>query len=143
MYARLARLLTGPTVLAAALAGCGQDRPTKSAATLLLPKAAPLCSDAFARGRLTSTPPPGSVRGSAVVLEQFDAREVKEKYRGDNPPLSKWWTYEDLIRAEAKTEDSVQTLVCIRVANIQIGIYQPDDIAAVRVDYDVRVVRWP
>src|SRR5437016_1557133 len=112
MFARLARLLTAPIVLAAALAGCGQDQPTKSAAALLLPKAAPLCSDSFAHGRLTSPPSPGSVRASAVVLEQFDAREVEEKYRGDNPPLSKWWTYEDLIHAEAKTEDSVQTLVC-------------------------------
>jgi hypothetical protein len=43
----------------------------------------------------------------------------------------------------AKTADAVQTLVCIRETQIQVGIYQESGNSAIRNDWDIRVVRWP
>lgn len=144
MFGRRARLPTVLIVLAAALAGCGQSPPYE-ASLRLLPKAAPLCADSFARGRLTSTPAPGSVKGPAIVYGQFDYSQIREKYRdSDMKTPGEWFVANtDIVLAYAKKVDGVQTSVCIRHAYIQIGIYQPNDIAAVRYDWDIRVLRWP
>lgn len=86
------------------------------------------------------------MKGPAVALTQLDFRQIQEEYRDSSKPLTDWWSYDiDLMpsRAEAKAVDGVQTLFCIRQVYIQIGIYQPDNIAAAREDWDVRVVRWP
>jgi hypothetical protein len=144
MFARFARLLTGLIALGSALAGCGPSyKPTVS--EQLKPKTIPRCTAIFDGDRFGGSPTSGSVRGPAVAVTQLDFRQVEEKYRDGSNPLTDWWSYDGLMpsRAEAKTVDGVQTLFCIRQVYIQIGIYRPDNIAAVRQDWDVRVVRWP
>ena len=84
------------------------------------------------------------MKGPAIVLGQLDFRQVEDKYFDGSQKLSDWFaTNTDIVRAYANKEGSVQAAVCIRHAFIQIGIYRPDNIAAVREDWDVRVLRWP
>jgi hypothetical protein len=160
MLDQFARLLSGPLALAATLAGCQMIAPTPTPTPIptptvspgerLLPQAGPRCTDLFAGARPTATPAPGSARGPAVALIQSDFSQLEEKYREGNPPFMPWrqqgLPYQSSVvptRAQATTTDAVQTLVCVRQTYIRVGFYQPSNTPAVRLDWDVRVVRWP
>ena len=160
MLAQLARLLTGLLALAATLAGCQMvaptptptpiPTPTVSTGEMLLPQASPRCTDAFAGARPSGAPAPGSVRGPVVALIQYDFSQLEEKFREGNPPFLPWrqqgLPYQVSVvpsRAQATTTDAVQTLVCVRQTYIRVGFYQPNNTPAVRLDWDVRVTRWP
>jgi hypothetical protein len=157
MFARLAGLL-GPISLAAILPGCGEPEspknspppppPPTAAAELLLPAAGPRCTNAFSGGWPASARS-GLVRGPAIALIQSDFSQLSEKYREGNPPLGTWRphgaSYEVAIiptRAKTVSPDAVQTLVCVRQTYNQVGRYSSNH-PAVRLDWDVRVVRWP
>jgi hypothetical protein len=46
-------------------------------------------------------------------------------------------------RAEARSAAAVQAVACVLAIFNQVGVYQPDNIPAVRTDLDVRLIRWP
>jgi len=156
MFARFAGLL-GSISLAATLAGCGETEPPKkppppsptAAAELLLPAAGPRCTNAFSGGRFAGSAPSGSVRRPAIALIQSDNSQLLERFREGNPPLGAWRphgaSYEVAIiptRAQTVSPDAVQTLVCVRQTYNQVGRYSSNH-PAVRLDWDVRVLRWP
>jgi hypothetical protein len=155
LRARLAPLLTG--LIVAALAGCGDDTPPPPppppptpASEVLLPTASPRCEEAFAAGMPSGTLSPGAVKGPAISLLQYDFSRLDEKYREGNPPHTPWRArgvpyYPSPVPsgAEAKSADAVQALVCIRQIYNLVGTYQPSNNPAVRLDWDVRVLRWP
>jgi hypothetical protein len=138
MFARLLGLIA----FAAALAGCGS-----AAAEQLLPTAGARCTEAFSGGWREATS--GPVRGPAIALIQSDNSRLEERFREGNPPLSNWRphpaSYETAVipaRAQTASLDAVQALVCVRQTYTQVGRYSSNH-PAVRLDWDVRVVRWP
>lgn len=76
---------------------------------------------------------------------EYDFSAVEQKYLGSSNPVSPWSPYYGVTptRAEAKSAAEVRTLVCIRQIRFQIGVYEPGDVAAVRDDWDIRLLNWP
>jgi hypothetical protein len=84
------------------------------------------------------------VKGPAFVYAQHDWRQIEDKYWDGGEKFSDWFaTNPDIVRSYATKVDAGQAAVCIRHVFIQIGIYRPDNIAAVRHDWHVHVLRWP
>jgi hypothetical protein len=147
---RLVRL-TASIALAAALSGCGEaevKNPEYHNAELLLSKAAPRCTDAFATRSFIPSALSVPLKGPSIALLQPDNSQLPEKDRGSNPlwPWRPDYTASVLASlryGQPKTADAVQTLVCVRETSIQVGVYQPSGRSAIRNDWDVRVLRWP
>jgi hypothetical protein len=104
----------------------------------MLPKTTPLCTAAHARPADTSTS--GSVKGPAIGLVRHD-----EKYT----PHAEWnaygFGYSAYIppHAHATSEDGVRIVVCAQGVGTQVGFYQPNNVPAIRLDLDVRIIRYP
>lgn len=145
---RLAFPLTGVIALAAALGGCGETDVTK----LLLPKATPRCTDAFASDRFAAAPASGAVEGPAVAFIRRDDSKIEEQYR--HYAKSTWAEYRIAPEhARPTSADAVRAVICVQVVYTEVGTYEVYSssgpisfsgwVPAARVDWDVRIIRWP
>jgi hypothetical protein len=127
-------------VLAAALAGCGDSTPVMDPSDIgkqLLPLAGPLCTAAY--GSSPGTPAPGAIKGKVVGFIRSD-----ERYEHNHD----WYPIGYALlplhhRAEARSVEDVKAVACVHSTFNQVGVYQPNNVLAVRTDYDVRVIQWP
>ena len=159
------RSVSGPTLslaigmLALLAAACGQSEPSFPTpaptpipvASILLAQATPLCATPF-DGRLTQ----GAARAPAIALKQIDEGGLGQQYRDRNLTPGEWIgenTYNAARNTQigyllpyelrAASAETVQSLVCVRERRIEVGTYQEVKYAAGRLDWDVRVLRWP
>lgn len=132
-------------VLAVALAGC--DPPTAyDLGKELLPTAGPLCAAALDSGASAGTPAPGAIAGPAVAFVRLD-----EKFGYGTA----WGAFGDRLvpekHAKAGSADDVRAVVCVQQIFTEVGKYQATDsqtgtvseMIANRIDFDIRVLRWP
>jgi hypothetical protein len=147
---RFASPLTGLIVLAAALGACGETDVSK----LLLPQAAPRCTEAFRNDRSASFPTSGSVKGPAAAFQRHDDSQIEKEYR--RYANSTWEKpFSRIIPKHAQTisADAVRAVICLQSIYTRVGTYEITDFSApvpfpisvpgAREDWDVRVIRWP
>ncbi|WP_295559324.1 hypothetical protein [uncultured Hyphomicrobium sp.] len=80
-----------------------------------------------------------------------DTSGLDEKFGGRPGPAAFYAYYRSLVptRAAPDSVEAVKTVVCVREAPVVVGIYKAQDssvtkeIAAVRLDWHVRVLNWP
>jgi hypothetical protein len=130
------------------MSGCDSEppKPTPTVGELLKPTAAPRCDEAFAGAAPVGTASPRSLAGPGLTLTQYDRRQLEEKDRGVGaPPLSPWYAGDSILLTDdqATSADALKMLICVRATHIFVGTYQPGNYSAIRVDWDVRVLRWP
>jgi hypothetical protein len=87
------------------------------------------------------------VPGQAVALVRNDDSHLEERYRfnKNEAPKFDWLHPGDILpsRAQAQTADAVHALVCIHATHVLVGTYGSSGNVGVRVDWDLRVLRWP
>jgi hypothetical protein len=125
---------TGPSTPAAT--------PTQSPTQALEQRATPLCTAAFAAPAPSAAMP---AMRPVVLYWRRDESQVQASSRSST--AGPGWLgeiYGDLPEAvKARTVEEVKTVVCRQEHYIQVGTYQMSQSAAVRIDWELRLVRWP
>lgn len=116
--------------------------PTPRPVDVLEAQATALCTAAFA------APAPATAQAArrpAVLYWRRDESKVQTQSRSST--AGPGWRGElagDLPQTlSARTAEEVQTVACREERYIQVGVYQESNSAAVRIDYELRLLRWP
>lgn len=116
--------------------------PTRSPTDVLEARATALCTAAFsATAPVTAAP----AKRPVVLYWRRDESQVQPQSRSSTAG-AEWHgeIYGDLpASTRASTPEEVQTIVCRQEQYIQVGVYQNSESAAVRIDWELRLVRWP
>jgi hypothetical protein len=120
-------------------------------AVTLRDQAAPKCAAAFG-AQATS----GPVRAPMIAMKRYDESAVQERYRDGRMDAREWIAENGYNAAgnlhastflptslRATSVEDVQSLACVQERRVQVGTYQRTEWAAARIDWDVRLVRWP
>lgn len=128
-------------------AAAGSDSASSSLAWLLVEDnmgtLAPKCTAAFA------TPIPerkGKAPLPALLLWSRDESSVQQGSRASTRGAEAWKSDNNHTlahRFSARSFAGLKSVVCLLERYVQVGAYDRSGSAAVRIDHDVRVIRWP
>ncbi|MFN8556980.1 MAG: WD40 repeat domain-containing protein [Dehalococcoidia bacterium] len=129
-----------------------QATPTGPRADSLRDKATPLCEAAFA-ARVTE----GTVEGPLLFLQHGNYIKAALDRMPNRPPAWEATSFHGASFVVAQTVEQVRSLACVRETRVQVGTYVPASstpssgsggragggLPAYRLDWQVRLARWP
>lgn len=101
------------------------------------------CTSAF---RGTSVGLPGKGKPPSLLLWSRDERAVQAGSRSSTPGAERWKADNNHSlppKMLARSVEEVRSVVCLLEQYVQVGTYETTNSAAVRLDYEVRVIGWP
>lgn len=104
---------------------------------------AAVCGKAFEKSVADTA---GKARPPALLLWRRDESDVQDGSRSSTAGADQWRSDNNHrlpAKLLARSLESLQSVVGLVERFVQVGTYEATKTAAVRIDYEVRVVRWP